>query len=196
MKTLHDKDAVRPVFNTRKVKTFALAIPLLLALIAIPVKKDKMDRYNPFNYQTSATAPINLKEAPRNIMDQSEAITSEKTKASDEITLKSIDKKEPVPSVDPSIEVKPIKKEVSESPIATPVHEKYHIIGGCFKMKENAEKQMTHLKSAGFKSTVGQVPNGNYVVTVQSYADKNEAVTALTNLRNQEPEAGYWMSVK
>ena len=201
-KPLQDKEAVRPVFNTRRVKTFAISIPLLLALIAIPVKKEMLNKYNPLNYQTSITAPINLKQAPTNVMDQpaSEIIkttSSEIKKTSEEITTTSEGiKQESASSIDHAMAVKLEKKEVTESHIVTPLNEKYHIIGGCFKMKENAEKQMSHLKSAGFKSTLGQAPTGNYVVTVQSYADKNEAVLALKNLRDQEPKAGYWMSVK
>jgi cell division septation protein DedD/nucleoid DNA-binding protein len=199
-KPLRDKEAVRPVFNTRKVKTFAIAIPLLLALIAIPVKKEMMNNYKLFDYQISVTAPLNLKQAVTSIMDQPASELSKPASATvkpaEENKPASADIKKESVSTTPVLAIETDRKNPTESPVVTPLHEKYHIIGGCFKMKENAEKQMSHLRSEGFKSMLSQAPSGNYIVTVQSYADKNEAALALKNLRNQEPEAGYWMSVK
>lgn len=195
-KPLRNKEAVRPVFNTRKVKTFAIAVPLILALIAIPVKKEMLNNYKLFDYQISVTAPLNLKQAVTSIMDQPASelgkTASAVAKPAEEGKIASANiKKESVSATSPVPAIKPDRKNPIES-----LEEKYHIIGGCFKMKENAEKQMSHLRSAGFKSTLGQAPNGNYIVTVQSYANKEEAVLALKNLRDQEPKAGYWMSVK
>jgi cell division septation protein DedD/nucleoid DNA-binding protein len=195
-KPLRDKEAVRPVFNTRKVKTFAIAVPLILALIAIPVKKEMLNNYKLFDYQISVTAPLSLKQAATSIMDQPASELSKTasavTKPAEESNIASANiKKESVSTTNPVPSIEPARKNPTES-----LQEKYHIIGGCFKMKENAEKQMSHLRSVGFKSTLGQAPNGNYIVTVQSYADKDEAVLALKNLRDQEPKAGYWMSVK
>jgi len=209
-KSLQDKEAVRPVFNTRKVKTLAVTIPLVLALIVIPVKKNAFEKYNPFNYQTSVTAPINLNPAPTNIMsqpasaDNKSAATEVKSTSAEIIntpanassTTPTDNKKESVAPVKATVAASPEKKDVPVTHSAVPSKEKYHIIGGCFKMKENAEKQMNHLKSIGYKPGISQAPNGNYVVTVQGYSDKNEAILALKSLREKEPQAGYWMPAK
>jgi len=180
---LRDKEAVRPVFSTRRIKTIAVAIPILLGLLIIPVKKNSWDKYNPFNYQTSTTAPITLNQTPASALIQQ--VTSQ------EVNIGSINQN----SVKQVEEVIPVKEETS-SVITVSAHGKYHLIGGCFKMKENAEKLTNQLKSAGYNSTFDQVANGNYIVTVQAYTDKDEAVLTLRSLREQEPKAGYWMSVK
>ena len=182
-KPLRDKESVRPVFNTRRIKTIAVAVPILLGLLFIPVKKNSWDIYNPFNYQISATAPITLNQSPAPAVIQQVP--------SLEINNGSItpDTVKPVEAFIPA-------KEVTSSAITVSVHGKYHLIGGCFKVKANAEKLMNRLKSAGYVSTIDQFANGNYIVTVQSYVDKDEAVLALRSLREQEPNAGYWMSVK
>lgn len=181
-KSLHNKEAVRPLFAARRVKTLAITIPVLLALLFIPVKKNSWDQFNPFNYQTSNTAPIVLNQ----------------TQTSSHFVISKINDKErtaanPVKLVEPAKEE---KKEVPADQHLEASSGKYHLIGGCFKMKENAEKLLGDLRSAGYKSTIDQAANGNFIVTIQSYSEKDEAVLALQTLRNQEPEAGYWMSVK
>jgi nucleoid DNA-binding protein len=196
-KSFQDKEAVSPVFSTRRVKTLAVTIPLLLALIIIPVKKDSLQKYNPFNYQTSVTAPINLNQTPTNIMTPTvSADVKSLPPESRTETEKELRKDSVITSAKPIAIVKEVKKENNETHGLSSSEEKYHIIGGCFKMKENAEKQIKFLKSEGFKSIISQAPSGNYIVTVQSYSGKNEAVLALKNLREKEPKAGYWMSVK
>jgi hypothetical protein len=44
------------------------------------------------------------------------------------------------------------------------------------------------------KSELKNLPNGTFLVIVQSYSDKNEAITAMKSLRESDPKAGYWMS--
>jgi cell division protein FtsN len=88
------------------------------------------------------------------------------------------------------------KKEEVKTQASETIFKKYHLIGGCFKMKENADKLSNQLKSAGYQSRIDLAPSGNYIVTIQSYSTKEEAITALKSLRDKEPKAGYWMSVK
>ena len=87
-------------------------------------------------------------------------------------------------------------KDIIPYQVNEPAQEKYHVIGGCFKMKENADKLLERLRAEGFKSKVNQFSNGNFMVTVQSYADRNEAQLALNTLRELEPAAGYWLLIK
>jgi len=179
-----DKEAVRPVFNSRRIKRLVIGIPLLLALLIIPATRSSWKNHSFLNNQTSGTAsialtqpsPINLKTAP----------ATTEINSRPEQTLGN--------SIEPAI-----KKEVNVTSTAAAVEpspSKYHIIGGCFKMKENADKLLDNLKSRGYKSKLDQFSNGTFMVTVQSYSDKNEALLCLNTLRDKEPQAGYWMQVK
>jgi len=183
-----DKEAVRPVFNTRRVKRLVIGIPLLLALLIIPATKSSWENYSFRNNQTSNTSSIELNHiSPSNtgtVTTSKEIIPAEVVK--------------PVQSLEKKIEAAvPDKKEITTPATKVETSQgKYHLIGGCFKMKENADKLLNDLKSRGYQSKMDQFANGTFMVTVQSYADRSEAQLALNKLRDKEPEAGYWMQVK
>jgi cell division protein FtsN len=71
---------------------------------------------------------------------------------------------------------------------------KYQVIGGCFRVRQNADNFLAKLLKNGFKSEMKIQANGSFLVIVQSYSDKNEAIIALRNLREAEPQIGYWIS--
>jgi len=54
----------------------------------------------------------------------------------------------------------------------------FHLIGGCFREKSNADKQIEDLKSAGFKSYLLDIKAGLHRVCVGSYATSSEAKSA------------------
>lgn len=183
-----DKEAVRPVFNTRRVKRLVIGIPLLLALLIIPATKSSWENYSFRNNQTSNTASIELN---RMTASNEKTVTPSKDIVSAVVT-------KPVQSVEKKTEAAvPVKKEIAAPAAKVELSQaKYHLIGGCFKMKENAAKLLNDLKSRGYQSKMDQFANGTFMVTVQSYADRNEAQVALNTLRDKEPGAGYWMQVK
>jgi cell division septation protein DedD len=185
--SIKDKEAVRPVFNSRRVRTLALTIPVLLALLVIPVKKNGWDQLNPFNIQTSTTAPISLNTAPSMPVVQPSTVEVEEVKKVEQPATST-----PKSSETPKVE----NKEAVKTQVPETSSKKYHLIGGCFKMKENADKLFNQLKSAGYQSRIDLAPSGNYIVTIQCYSTKEEAIIALKTLRDKEPKAGYWMSVK
>ncbi len=172
-----DKEAVRPVFSSRKVKALAIGIPILLALVFVPVTKYSFDNHNT-KQQTSSTAslPLDTRLVPtvssrveQGITDITALNLADSTKSQRAVyhpqTLQSVNKSG-----------------------------RYRVIGGCFKMRENADKFLDRLQSEGFKSELKILPNGTFLVVVQSYSDKNEAIAALNSLRQTDPKAGYWMS--
>ena len=172
-----DKEAVRPVFSSRKVKALVVGIPILLALIFIPVSKYSW-KNNP-NTQVSSTTsiPMNIMSIPAN------------TTGSDS----GVDKKLAI-KVD-SAAIQTTVSQVQLEPIAILSNARYRVIGGYFKLRQNADNFLEKLQSSGFKSELKVLPNGSFIVIVQSYSDKNEATTALKGLREAEPQTGYWMSV-
>ena len=172
-----DKEAVRPVFGSRKVKALVVGIPILLALIFIPVSRYSW-KVNP-NMQVSSTAAI-----PVSILGNQPVSTESQREITDEVK----------PKID-SVSAQPAVKNEPAQPVAVQTDRgRYRIIGGCFKSRQNADNYLQRLQSNGFKSELKIQPNGSFLVIVQTYSDKNQATVALRSLREAEPMAGYWIS--
>ena len=59
----------------------------------------------------------------------------------------------------------------------------YHIIAGSYASKENAEKQLKQVQSEGFASSnIQESANGLFRVFLESYKNKDEALTKLNKL--------------
>lgn len=170
-----DKEAVRPVFSSRKVKALIVGIPILLALIFIPATKYSWNN-NPNNQASSTTSiPLNIMGTPS--------------------TATVIDSVVKVPLKVDSASVQTTVVPAQQESVAVKADGRYRVIGGYFKSRKNAENFLEKLKASGFKSEMKVLPNESFLVIVQTYTDKNEATVALKGLREAEPQAGYWMSV-
>jgi nucleoid DNA-binding protein len=176
-----DKEAVRPVFSSRRVKAIVIGIPILLALILIPASKYPWK--TTLNMQVSSTASL-----PDNVPS-----TSSFKVGSDSVQTESAAKK---PDNKINIATNPssaVSKSQSSS-VTIQSDAKYQVIGGCFRVRQNADNFLAKLQQSGFKSELKVQPNGSFLVIVQSYSDRNEATIALRTLREAEPQIGYWMS--
>jgi nucleoid DNA-binding protein len=175
-----DKEAVRPVFSSRKVKAIAIGIPILLALILIPASKYPWKTN--LNMQVSSTASL-----PENVpLTSSFKVGSDSARSESAVTKS--DNKIDSASNQPTVSTPP------SSSVAIQPNTKYQVIGGCFRVRQNADNFLAKLQQSGFKSELKVQPNGSFLVIVQSYSDKNEATIALRTLREAEPQIGYWMS--
>ncbi|MBK9058650.1 MAG: SPOR domain-containing protein [Flavobacteriales bacterium] len=90
----------------------------------------------------------------------------------------------------------PAKAEPESTAVDTPaVQSRYHIIGGCFLEKENADRFISELQAKGFAASLVDRKGGLYRVAYGSYPLKSTAVEALEAVRKEEaPDA--WMLVK
>ena len=90
----------------------------------------------------------------------------------------------------------PVKAEPESTAVATsPVRSRYHIIGGCFLEKENADRFISELQAKGFAASLIDVKSGLYRVAYGSYPLRATALEALNAVRKEEaPDA--WMLVK
>ena len=174
-----NKEAVRPVFSSRKVKALAVGIPILLALIFVPVSKYSWINHSNSTIQTSSTAsiPLNSPLVPLSTLKVKTDPTDKTIAHNTNSTVSDIK----------TIQVQPEQ-------IVVQTDARYRLIGGCFKQRENADKFLEKLRTDGFKSELKILPNGTFLVIVQSYTDKTKALTALSSLRKSDPKAGYWMS--
>jgi hypothetical protein len=78
---------------------------------------------------------------------------------------------------------------------ATPSKIKFHIIGGAFRIFENAGNYVDALKRKGYSaSIVDKNRHGLYVVSISGYTDKESAVAQLAYVRtNENPDAWLMM---
>ena len=174
----NNKEAVRPDFSSRKVKALAIGIPILLALVFVPVSKYTWNNHSNTTFQTSSTASIPL---------NSSVIPSTTVRIEADHAAAVVHKADSV--TQPAALNQPDTKKLSGQS-----NSRYRVIGGCFKLRENADKFLGSLQGDGFKSELKVLPNGTFLVIVQSYSDKNEAILTLNTLRQKDPKAGYWMS--
>ena len=173
-----DKDASRRGSRAGKVKAFAIGIPIVLALILVPVSKNSWNLKPAINIQTSSTASLPVNVPLVNVVTPKVAV-------------------EPIAKpIETKVEVeKPVVKEaIVPGKEVTAAASRYRIIGGCFKIRENADKFLERLQKDGYTSELKVMPNGTFLIIVQAYADKNEAFTALKNLKESDPKSGYWLS--
>ncbi len=72
----------------------------------------------------------------------------------------------------------------------------YHIVGGAFRIKENAEKKIGQLREQGFEAHyLGENKYGLHQVAYNSFETKTEALKALRTIkRENNPDA--WLFVK
>ena len=174
-----DKEAVRPVFNSRRVKALVVGLPILLALILIPVTKYSSRNGSYTSFQTSSTTSLPISEPNMS----STLVTNDSTAFL----------KVPVIKNKPAL-TQSADNYLKPGGIAGSSVGRYRVIGGCFKLRGNADKFLEKLQSSGFKSELRVLPNGTFLVIVQSYTDRNEASAALKSLRQTDPKTGYWMS--
>jgi hypothetical protein len=73
---------------------------------------------------------------------------------------------------------------------------KYHIIAGAFRFKQNADKKVAQLKEEGFlASNIGQNKYGLHQVVYMSVTEKEQAVSALKEIKNSNNPSA-WLLVK
>lgn len=90
----------------------------------------------------------------------------------------------------------PSKALPESTAVATPaVQARFHVIGGCFLEKENADRFISELQAKGFAASLIDKKGGLYRVAYGSYPLRATAIEALNAVRKEEaPDA--WMLVK
>ncbi|MBK9275466.1 MAG: SPOR domain-containing protein [Flavobacteriales bacterium] len=71
---------------------------------------------------------------------------------------------------------------------------RYHVIGGCFSIEDNAGRFIADMAQRGFQARVIDVHGGLYRVAVASYTDRAAAVEAVAELKQGVVE-GAWLLV-
>jgi hypothetical protein len=84
-------------------------------------------------------------------------------------------------------EINPVA--IAESTIINNTIKKFHIIGGCFSVQENAEKFVTTQRQKGYNSEIIDKHKGLLRVSYNSYQTREEAFAALLEIKSHNSSA-------
>ncbi|MEI7420678.1 MAG: SPOR domain-containing protein [Prolixibacteraceae bacterium] len=172
-----DKDP-EPQRHLHPVLKYALiGIPLVVALYFIPYN-NVFDSSRLVRQQNSNTASLPINDTK----------LINKVEAEKNVPLQS--------STSPAAAMTTVPKEeklVSQTVVNEPAKGKYHVVGGCFKIRENADKLADRLTKQGYPAQVSNLGKYFFRVSVQSFQTRKEAEVALAQLAKTEPETGYWL---
>ncbi len=171
-----------PVIRARRRKILwraAVIIPLLSAVLAVPLKTDLFRS----KVQTSDLNPLVTKEFEHNkkAVDEGNTATlalNKENKIADSVSE---------PAVNTTV----------EAPVKVVNHAQapgYFIITGSFKSEENAVTQVNMLKEEGFDPEIIPAPNGFYRVCAMSCSDQETALHRKDSIAKKFP--GTWVSRK
>ena len=173
----HDKDP-EPQKHLHPVLKYALiGIPLFVALYFIPYNK-VFDSNRLVNQQTSNTASLPINDAK--LINKVEAVKN--------IPIQNSVTPAPAVTNAPQAEKPTPQTVVNES-----AKGKYHVVCGCFKIRENADKLAERLIKQGYPAQVSNLGKHFFRVSIQSFKSRKEAEMALSQLAKTEPQTGYWL---
>ncbi len=185
-KKFTDKEPSGTQLRRKVLWRVAIAVPLLVALVVIPLKTDLLK----FRTNVSSLNPIsNVDEIDSNAGEQEETIQQaireedlareEKPETDHEIT-------QPTPVDESGV----AEIETAAETIA-PVE--YYIIAGSFRILGNAERYREQLTGNGYPSMIMEPVNGLHRVTLNGYSSKAEAISVLAELKKDPSNKELWI---
>jgi cell division septation protein DedD len=190
------------------VKYLLVGLPLLALLYFVPFNKIFNSRE--FSLQKSTnSASLSLSDTPAtlpSVKPEPQTVVSEpkaETKSIENDGKEQPATAEPKISVDHapvgSVEPEPkafvSQKNVVQNSAGTVASGKFHVVGGCFKIRENADKLAEKLIKQGYHAEVSAMGKSFFRVSVESYLTRNDAVQGLGKILEADPETSYWLMV-
>ena len=157
----------------RTLRRIAIAIPVAVALVLIPLKTNMLD----FNADISSLNPFSKTEQ---VQPKTESTVSEKPKIEEtdiEKPVKTIPQQPPV--------IQP------EKPVAD-LH--YYIIAGSFLSENNAQSMKNQLEGQGFDPIVFKANNDFYRVGMKGYSSIDLAIKEMREMRKKQGFEQVWVT--
>ncbi len=204
-----DKEPEPQKSRRPQLKYLLLAVPVLIALFFIPLNKmihwqdsPNLPAQNTASLAvTDAPPPANPVTAPSTVTVQAQPNSEAKSeqnegKIQNQTTVLATDHQPVVPAA-VALKITPPEKEPVQAAVpAIPsqlVSGKFHVVGGCFKVKENADKLADRLVKEGYHAYVSPMGRGFFRVSVESYQTRKEAEQGLEKILGSDPQTGYWL---
>jgi len=191
-KTFEDKIKETPILpinpssgNKKWLKAAAILIPLTALAIWLPTKYDLTSDLNYANLNPfkSAALPVYTERTSTPVFEKIELPTVDETNH----TVTFI--KNETPIVITKTTTEPTVK-IDSTYVKTKVQSlNYHVIGGCFSEKENAENFVQELVAAGYNASIIGKRKGLFAVSYSSFASRKEAVEGLALAKNHNSKA-------
>ncbi|MBA7544960.1 hypothetical protein ES705_37322 [subsurface metagenome] len=167
------------------MRRIAIAVPVLVALVLIPLKTDilnfKFDisSLNPF--KTNKVVAVNDKATTDQAISDAATISLE-----EEFAGKSTEVTEQVVS-------KEAEEIVDEPLLVEEPLDQYYLIAGSFKIRDNALRFREQLTNEGYHSSILESKDMFYRVSMRVFSDKKEALKAFYAVRKEEDRSDVWL---
>lgn len=189
-KTLEDKikeTPVLPINGSSKTKKWiaaaAVVIPLAILTIWIPAKYDLSSDLNYANLNPFKTAlPVYTERTALPVFENVDVPNVDETNN----TVTFIKNETPIVIAKSITEPTKIDSTYVETQAQSL---NYHVIGGCFAEKSNAEKFVKELINAGFNASIIGKRKGLFTVSYSGFSSKQEAVEGLALAKNHNSKA-------
>lgn len=204
-----DKDP-EPQRNRRPALKYALiGLPIIAALYFIPLNKI-LNQGGSGNQQTSNTASLSVTDTPvtfdNRIITAPSSSTTETMAdpkiSGEEVKAESLNTEpgtltEHVPAMPDAAFPKVPRQEntLNANSSIQPSKGKYHVVGGCFKIRGNADKLAEEMIKQGYHAEISKLGKEFYRVSIESYQTRKEAEIALGKILATDPDTGYWLMV-
>jgi nucleoid DNA-binding protein len=185
--------AVKEPTNYKAIASYAIAAMLLLAILIVPYKTGILGNVN--------YASLN----PFSSVTEQHYQAKESTVTFDEVEEPTIDVYENILNTNQTVEVgfiKGLDKKIivladnTDVSLEAPKNYKYFIVAGCFKEKTNAENHVITLRAKGYNAVIiGQNKYGLYRVGYQGFYNKMEALEALLDIKIDDNQAAWMLSI-
>lgn len=200
-KELKDRKAIpaeRKKINVKRYVALAIAMPLIFAMVWVPLKTDLLKNINYSSLNPFASRTVKQPEAKPIIPAEKPAVTPVVT---DSATTSAPTSTEPTPAetavnTEP-VTVAPVKPDTTKVETAGLVSggTKFHLVAGCFQVEQNAVKFVEALQQQSINaSIIGKNEKGLFVVSCGDYATRREALEELQKLRVVQPNS--WLYSK
>ncbi|KAB2859685.1 MAG: SPOR domain-containing protein [Flavobacteriales bacterium] len=191
-KTLEDKIKETPVLpisgskNTKKwIAAAAVFIPLAFLTIWIPTKFDIGSELNYANLNPFKTATPVYTERASALPTIKKSVTP--TVDENTQTIQFIANEKPIVITQPTVEE---TAKVDSTYVETKQQKaNFHVVGGCFAEKQNAQKFVQELINAGFEASIIGKRKGLFTVSYSGFSTRQEAVEGLAKVKNHNKKA-------
>lgn len=170
----------------RILRRIAIAIPVVVALVLIPLKTNILD----FNADISSLNPFSKTEQaqPKTESTVSEKPEIEKTDTEKPVVIEETEKTAETPA----------KTVTDQSPVSQPekpvadLH--YYIIAGSFLSENNALGMKKQLAGQGFDPIVFKANNNFYRVGIKGYSSIDPAIKEMREMRKKQGFEQVWVT--
>lgn len=207
-KEFKDRDAIpaeRKKINIKRYVALALAIPVMLGMVWIPLKTDMLRNMNysdlnPFSSKEAVKYKIREKTNAKPLKEEdflTIPLLSEND-TSKYLSIKLTEHSSPITvnmTEGSSAAVVPDTTKVASNSVIIDADLKFHLVTGCFQIHDNAINFVRTLQEQDISaSIIGQNDDGLYVVSCGDYSSRKEASNQLQQLRKLRPDA--WLYKK